>query len=89
MTFHKKIFGVWVSNASGNCFTPAIQLNQYGLTIRTVDWLETTFWLRNGKIDWNSDHIAVKLGKCQEGCQFNGYPDVWVYEGILGKHQHI
>lgn len=89
MKVHAKILGIWFSNASGNCFAPAIQIDGDCLTIRTSHGLETRFWYWNGKFGWNSDHIAVRFGEYIEGDPFMGYPDTYNYKGILGTHQYV
>ncbi|GJD23050.1 hypothetical protein RIVM261_080060 [Rivularia sp. IAM M-261] len=87
---HFQICGIWISNANGNCFSPAIQFKNGELIIRTNDWLETKIWRRyNGTWGWNSDHIACHLGKLVEGNESKGYPDVWEYKGCLGHHQYL
>ncbi|XWK91722.1 MAG: hypothetical protein U7127_30880 (plasmid) [Phormidium sp.] len=90
MQFHFKFLGIWFSNCCGNCFAPALQFNQYGLTFRSKNWLETQFYrCSDGSFDWNSDHIAFYLGKCTPGDEQKGYPDIYEYRGILGYHQYI
>lgn len=84
---HFRVFGIWISNASGNTFAPAIQINR-GLIIRTVFNRETRFWWKDG-IRWNSDHIAIKWGRLIGGDEYLGYPDAYQYKGILGEHTHV
>ncbi len=90
MKFHFQVFGIWISNAFGNCFKPAIQFMDGGLIVRTNNWLETKIYRRmDGTWGWNSDQIAYYLGKHIEGDESKGYPDMWEYEGILGHHWYI
>ncbi|BAZ18481.1 hypothetical protein NIES4071_103660 (plasmid) [Calothrix sp. NIES-4071] len=86
---HIKVLGVWVSTVSGNTFSPAIQLNRRSFTIRTSHNMETTIsWFKG--LRWNSDHIALWLGKrAVEGEDFNGYSEAYRYKGILGEHTYI
>ena len=88
MKIHFKFFGLYISNASGNCFAPAIQYHDKVLTLRTKDSLETKiFWKR--KLGWDSEHIAFHWGKCVMDGSHDIYPSVWEYQGILGKHDYI
>jgi hypothetical protein len=90
MQFHFQVFGIWVSNAFGNCFKPAIQFRDGELTIRTNDWRETSIYHRtDGSWYWNSEHIARYLGTYIEGDEERGYPDRWEYKGWLGNHCYI
>ncbi|KYC34522.1 hypothetical protein WA1_50805 [Scytonema hofmannii PCC 7110] len=90
MKFHFQVCGIWISNASGNTFRPAIQFVDGGLLIRTSEWLETKICRRtDGSWYWNSNHIAYCLGKHIEGNEEKGYPDTWEYEGWLGKHYYL
>ncbi|KYC34911.1 hypothetical protein WA1_50260 [Scytonema hofmannii PCC 7110] len=94
MNFHFQICGIWFSNASGNCFSPAVQFKGWSngtksITIRSKICCETTVWYRNGKFWWNSDHIARRWGKYIPGEEEKGYPDLFEYRGILGHHQSL
>ena len=90
MTIHFRFLGIWFSTACGNCFAPALQLNHYGLIIRTSRWRETNISRRaDGTFWWNSDHIACWFGKYCAGDEQRGYPDIYEYNGILGCHQYI
>ncbi|MDF5726730.1 MAG: hypothetical protein PUP92_01500 [Rhizonema sp. PD38] len=90
MTIHFRLLGIWFSTASGNCFSPALQLNHYGVTLRTEWCLETNISRRSdGSFWWNSDHIACWLGTQYPGNEEKGYPDIWEYKGILGHHQYV
>jgi hypothetical protein len=96
-TMHKKIFGLWLSSQTGNCFAPALQLTQgsragfkWRLTIRDHKWMETQIYFRNnGSSDWCSDHIAVWFGKLYPGDEECGIPTIWEYQGFLGHHQRV
>ncbi|OUL28583.1 hypothetical protein [Nostoc sp. 106C] len=90
MQFHFQVFGIWISNAFGNCFKPAFQFRDRELIIRTNNWLETKIYHRtDGSWDWNSEHIARHLGKHFKGNEEQGYPDSWEYQGWLGCHYYI
>jgi len=53
------------------------------LTIRTQYSLETKFYFRGwAGMDYNSDHIAVKLGEVST----QDFGDTYFYKGLLGTH---
>ncbi len=88
--FTFKILGLWISTHSGNCFAPALQLNEWGLTFRGKKGYETRFYRDyEGCFNWNSEHIARWFGEYVQGDEWKGCPSLHEYRGILGHHQSI